>query len=103
MIFIETSTFTRRVKELLKDEDYRELQIQLVENPQKGALIPGSGGLYKLRWAAKGRGKRGGLRIIYYWIKTEHKIFMLYIYPKSEQEDLTPAQIKQLRKIIEGK
>lgn len=103
MVFIETSIFTRRLKELMKDEDYRELQLQLVENPQKGSLIPGSGGFYKLRWASKGRGKRGGLRIIYYWIKAEHKIFMLYVYPKSEQEDLTPAQVKQLKKIIEGK
>ncbi len=103
MIFIETSIFTRRLKELMEDEAYRALQLQLVENHQKGALIPGSGGFYKLRWAAKGRGKRGGLRIIYYWIKAEHKIFMLYMYPKSEQEDLTPPQIKQLKKIIEGK
>jgi hypothetical protein len=64
-------------------------------------LIRGSGGLRKLRWRAEGRGKRGGTRVIYYWADARGYIFLLDIYPKSEQEDLTPREIKQLRAIVE--
>ena len=58
--------FTRLVQEYLSDEEYRKLQEALIENPETGAVIRGSGGIRKLRWAAPGRGKRGGYRIIYY-------------------------------------
>jgi mRNA-degrading endonuclease RelE of RelBE toxin-antitoxin system len=101
MIFIETSVFTRHLEKLMSDDEYRLLQKELVKNPDKGDLIRHSGGLRKLRWAAEGRGKRGGLRIIYYWAVTAHQIYMLHIYPKTKQEDLTPAQLKALRRIIE--
>lgn len=67
MILVETSAFTRRVTQLLPDDEYRELQASLVEDPEKGAFIPGSGGLRKVRWGSSGRGKRGGSRIIYSW------------------------------------
>ncbi len=101
MIFIETSVFTRHLEKLMSDDEYRLLQKELVTNPDKGDLIRHSGGLRKLRWAAVGRGKRGGLRIIYYWVVTEHQIYMLYIYPKSKQEDLTYTQLQTLKRIIE--
>ena len=77
------------------------MQTVLVLRPDAGDLIPGSGGLRKIRWGAKGRGKRGGLRIIYYWVVKQDHILMLFIYPKTEQDDLTPGQLKVLRQIIE--
>jgi mRNA-degrading endonuclease RelE of RelBE toxin-antitoxin system len=67
MIIVETSIFTRQVQVLLDDDDYRRLQTTLVLRPDAGDLIPGGGGLRKIRWGAKGRGKRGGVRTIYYW------------------------------------
>ncbi len=78
MVILETSIFTRRVLELLADEDYRKLQIGLVNRPQVGAVIPGSGGLRKVRWALSGRGKRGGVRIIYYWAVEQQQLLMLF-------------------------
>jgi mRNA-degrading endonuclease RelE of RelBE toxin-antitoxin system len=101
MQIIETSIFTRRVLELLSDDDYRELQSVLVIRPDAGPVIPGSSGLRKLRWAASGRGKRGGARIIYYWFTSQEQLLMLYIYPKNEQDNLTPDQLKALKKIVE--
>jgi hypothetical protein len=101
MVIIETSMFTRHVQELLSDEEYRELQIALVQRPNAGAVMAGSGGLRKLRWATKGKGKRGGSRVIYYWAVTQDQLLMLFIYRKSEQEDLTREQLKTLKKIIE--
>jgi len=67
MVIVETSIFTRRVMELLLDDEYRELQATLVDRPDAGPVIPGSGGLRKIRWSTSGHGKRGGSRIIYYW------------------------------------
>lgn len=87
---IETPLFTQRIQQFLSDEEYRQLQQQLVARPDAGKLIPGSGGLRKLRWAMGGHGKRGGLRIIYYWAKASDQILMLFVYPKPEREDLTP-------------
>jgi hypothetical protein len=101
MVIIETSVFTRRVTGLLSDDEYRELQATLVERPKTGAVIPGSGGIRKLRWSASGRGKRGGARVIYYWATEQDHLLMLFIYAKNESEDLTRDQIKTLREIVE--
>lgn len=101
MIIIETSIFTRQVLTLLEEDEYRRLQTMLVVHPQVGDIIPGSGGLRKLRWGAKGRGKRGGVRVIYYWVVKEDRILMLLIYGKNEQDDLTVDQLKILRQIVE--
>lgn len=100
MVIIETSIFTRQVQLLLSDEEYRELQLELVHHPEKGKLIPRSGGLRKIRWASTGRGKSGGIRTIYFWAFSRDQIFMLFIYAKNEQEDLTPDQLKILRKLM---
>jgi hypothetical protein len=101
MVIIETSVFTRRITELLSDDEYRELQATLVERPKAGPVIPGSGGIRKLRWSASGRGKRGGARVIYYWATEQEHLIMLFIYAKNESDDLTQDQIKTLRHIVE--
>ena len=100
MRFLETSVFTSRLRALVDEDQYRALQLALLLRPEQGPLIPGSGGLRKLRWGAKGRGKRGGLRLIYYWAPQEQAFYMLYVYAKNEQSDLTPAQVKVLRRIV---
>jgi mRNA-degrading endonuclease RelE of RelBE toxin-antitoxin system len=102
MIFVETRPFSRRRAEQLTDEQFRLLQLSLLSNPQAGELIPGTGGLRKLRWATTGRGKRGGVRIIYYLAVGRDTIFLLFMYPKNEQEDLTPEQKRTLRKIVDS-
>lgn len=101
MVIIETSTFTRQVQSLLSDEEYYQLQMALVLNPGLGSIIQGSGGLRKLRWSLGGRGKRGGIRTIYYWAVLEDQILMLFMYAKNEKDDLTPDQLKLLRRIVE--
>ena len=101
MVIIETPIFTKRIQELITDDEYRFLQTHLVNRPDVGKIIPGSGGLRKLRWSAGGHGKRGGIRSIYYWFVSQDIILLLYAYPKSDQDDLTPEQLKQLKKIVE--
>jgi mRNA-degrading endonuclease RelE of RelBE toxin-antitoxin system len=101
MVFVEFPNFTKRVTELLDDEDYRRLQAALIGNPELGDLIRGTGGLRKARWSAKGRGKRGGVRVIYYWLRKRYQVLMLLIYPKSARDDLTADEQKLLAKLVE--
>jgi mRNA-degrading endonuclease RelE of RelBE toxin-antitoxin system len=100
MLFVETPLFTKLILELLPDESYRLLQQTLVLRPEAGDLIQGGRGLRKIRWSIPGRGKRGGLRIIYYWDVPADRIYMLLVYLKNKQEDLTSAQLKMLRGLI---
>ena len=100
MRFAETSVFTASLHRHLDDEQYRALQLALVLRPEQGRLIPGAGGLRKLRWGAEGRGKRGGVRTIYYWAVEEHLCLMLYVYAKNEQGDLTLAQTRVLVRLV---
>ncbi len=102
MVIIETSVFTRQVVELLPDEEYRRLQAMLANRPTVGSIIRGSGGLRKARWAVAGHGKRGGVRVIYFWAVGPDQILMLLIYAKTERDDLTPAQLKVLKQIVEA-
>lgn len=100
VIFIETPVFTRRVTSLLTDDAYRRLQQWMASNPDAGDLIKGGGGIRKVRWmAGGGRGKSSGIRVIYFWRVAESQILMLYLFSKNERSDLTPAQVKQLRKL----
>ena len=99
MEFIETSIFTKQVLKLLPDSSYRILQSALMLNPGAGAIIKGSGGIRKIRWNLPGAGKRGALRVIYYFDQPE-TIYMLFMYKKNEQEDLTPEQVKILKKAL---
>ena len=100
MVIKETSVFTKIILELLPDDSYRKLQAELIASPKLGDLIQGSGGIRKLRWSIPGAGKRGGIRVIYYWITAEEQIYMLYAYPKSKQENLTLAQLKLLKDVV---
>ena len=100
MKFIETPLFTKLIKDFLPDEDYRLLQLTLLLRPEAGDVIRGGGGLRKIRWNVPGSGKRGGLRIIYYWDVHEETIYMLLPYQKSRQVDLTPEQLKVLRRLV---
>ena len=95
MEFVETSVFTKRIQALLTDEEYQGLQHVLAENPKAGEVIPGGGGLRKIRWRTGGAGKRGGIRVIYY-CESAHRLYMIYAFSKSEQADLTKAQLKAL-------
>lgn len=101
MIIIETTVFTKLISQLMDDDQYRELQEVLIENPEIGDLVTGSGGLRKIRWKLTGRGKRGGVRVIYYWAVFADQIRMLYVYSKSDQENLTKDQLKVLRQVVE--
>lgn len=100
MKIIETPIFTKKLKSILGPDEYRELQNYLIDRPESGKVIPGSGGLRKLRWTGSGRGKRGGSRVIYYYFKDDELILMLLIYRKNETEDLTQEQIRMLGSIV---
>jgi hypothetical protein len=101
MVIVETTVFTRQIIKLISDEDYSELQKELITNPRLGKVMPGGGGIRKVRWASKGHGKRGGARIIYFWFVELKKLLFLFAYPKNMQENLTKAQLKLLRTIVE--
>jgi mRNA-degrading endonuclease RelE of RelBE toxin-antitoxin system len=101
VIFIETPIFTEDLLSLLSDEEYTEFQKYLASNPLAGDVIQSTGGLRKVRWAAGGKGKRGGVRIIYYHVTPDSQIRLLLIYKKGIQDDLTAEQKKILRHINE--
>jgi len=100
--FIEAPLFTRLVADYLGDDDYRELQRQLVRDPRAGEVIPGTGGFRKLRWRdiRRGKGKRGGLRVIYYYFATDGQIWLITIYDTDEIPDLGPGEKGALKAAI---
>lgn len=97
MEFIESPIFTKIVNNYLMEEEYIALQWELATHPETGALIPESGGLRKLRWQSKGKGKRGGVRVIYYFKNNKNQIWLLTIYAKSEVENLSKTILKKIR------
>jgi mRNA-degrading endonuclease RelE of RelBE toxin-antitoxin system len=102
MEIVETSIFVRRVSDYLSPEELRLFQVYLVENPKVGRVLQGSGGLRKVRWQipGKGRGKRSGVRVIYFFLETSDKIYLLMIFGKNEYENLTKEQLKRLAKAM---
>lgn len=100
--FVETRLFSRLVKTYLSDEDYCELQGELIKNPEAGSVVRGSGGVRKLRWAATGRGKSGGYRVIYFVRSPQNVIWMLTIYPKNVTDSIPGHVLKKIREEIEN-
>ena len=104
MVFIEAPAFTRYVSEYLDDEQYRVLQNELAKNPEAGDVMPGTGGFRKVRWVdpRRGKGRRGGLRIIYYSFSSDQQIWLITLYDKNEAADLTPKEKKALKSAVEA-
>jgi len=98
--FIETPFFTKALEQYLDDDEYARLQHHLNGHPEAGAMVPGSGGVRKLRWAAAGRGKRGGLRVIYYLRSARGEIWMLTLYGKNVREDIPAHLLKRIKEAI---
>lgn len=102
MEFIETSLFTRLIYDYLSEEEYLGLQIYLLHYPDSGNIVRGSGGVRKLRWAAKGKGKSGGVRVIYFWKVSDNEIWLLTIYGKGEQDTIAAHILKQIAEEIKN-
>ena len=101
MIFIETSLFTKLLPRYLSDDEYLALQWHLLERPAVGDIVRSSGGVRKARWAIEGGGKRGGIRVIYYWKQSADEIWMLTLYAKNERATIPAHILKQIAQEID--
>ena len=101
MLFIEAPKFTELVQSHLNDEEYAALQWLLLERPDAGDIVPGSGGVRKIRWGLRGKGKRGGIRVIYYWKTADDEIWLLTLYAKNVQENIPAQVLKQIAQEID--
>ena len=102
MTFVETKIFTKLVQDYLSDEQYAELQQWLVAHPEAGDVIPGSGGVRKLRWGVSGRGKRGGIRVIYFLRLRQSEIWMLTLYAKNVSDKIPARVLKKIKEEIDA-
>lgn len=100
MVFIETATFTKLIGKYLSDDEYLGLQKFLLKYPDTGKVIRGTGGVRKVRWAISGRGKRGGVRVIYFWKNRDNEIWLLTIYRKSDRETIPSHILRKIAKEI---
>jgi hypothetical protein len=100
--FVETKLFTRLVQDYLSDDEYLQLQQALLSDPEAGAIIPGSGGVRKLRWGVSGRGKRGGIRVIYFLRTRESEIWMLTLYAKNVADSISAKVLRQIKDAIDA-
>jgi len=101
-VFVESTIFEKYRNEYLSDDEFRLFQAELMSNPKQGDVIQGTGGLRKIRVASKGKGKRGGSRVIYYFLDEKRRFYLLTIYGKNEMADLTADQKKQLKAFMEA-
>lgn len=102
MEFIETSTFTKYLYDYLSEDEYLGLQSFLLQYPESGKIVRGSGGVRKIRWTMSGKGKSGGVRVIYYFKKRDDEIWLLTIYSKNEVENIPAHVLRQIAKEIEN-
>ena len=102
MEFIEATAFTKYVYDYLTEDEYLGLQSSLLQNPEAGKIVRGSGGVRKVRWAITGKGKSGGVRVIYYFKKQDDEIWLLTIYSKNEVESIPAHVLRQIAKEIEN-
>ena len=100
--FVETKLFTRLVEQYLSDDEYSSLQQMLLADPEAGDVVRASGGVRKLRWGVAGRGKRGGIRVIYFLRLKQGQIWMLTLYPKNAAESIPAHILKQIKDEIDG-
>ena len=102
MRFVETTAFQKKIDALLEPDEFKDFQNELIDNPEKGAIIPGTGGVRKVRYAhpARGKGRRSGIRVMYYLQTQEDTFYFLLAFGKDEQDDLTPDQKKQLQRYV---
>lgn len=102
LTFVETKLFTQLVAQYLSDEEYRQLQHAIAANPEAGDVVRGSGGVRKLRWGTSGRGKRGGVRVIYYLRLRRGQVWMLTMYAKNETGTIAGPVLKRIKEEIDG-
>ena len=102
MIFVETKLFTELVQDYLSDDEYAAMQQFLVVNPEAGDVIPASGGVRKLRWGVAGRGKRGGLRVIYFLRRRNDEVWMLTLYAKNVADNIPAKVLKKIKEEIDA-
>ena len=101
--FIETAVFARAREHYLDDREFAELQQFPIRHPNAGVVVPGSGGVRKVRWAVPGMGKRGGVRVLYFWAEAGGQIWLLVIYGKSVQENIAAGTLRRLKETFRGK
>ena len=97
--FIHLHSYRRSTAKLLDDHGQRAIETALVEDPEAGDVMPGTGGVRKLRFGFRGRGKRGGVRLIYYYRRAKRRIYLILLYAKGRKEDLTPAERAAMRSL----
>ena len=102
MTFVETKLFTELVQDYLSDDEYAAMQQFLLVNPEAGDVIPASGGVRKLRWGVAGRGKRGGLRVIYFLRRHNDEVWMLTLYAKNVADNIPAKVLKKIKEAIDG-
>ena len=100
MQIFATQTYERAIRRLLSDDSRREMEDAIVADPTGASVVPGTGGIRKLRWAGSGRGKRGGIRTIYFHHTRAEAVYMLTAYAKADREDLSPADKKVLMRLV---
>lgn len=102
MVIIETPIFKKCIEDIATEEEYRTLQNDILENPESGKLIKGGGGIRKIRFATGGKGKSGGARAIYFYIKPQGQVLMLIAYAKSVSDTLTADQVSLLKELVKA-
>lgn len=100
-IFVESIIFEKLRPDYLSEDEFMDLQVLLLANPKSGSVIKNTGGLRKIRFKAKGRGKKGGIRVIYYFFDAKDRFYLLTLYAKNEIADLTESQKRKLKQFME--